>query len=168
MPVQPESLDQVERFPAVTAAISRLNSEGYLCPVITVQSRISKGLFTLAEFETWFAGFAASLATDDAEILGPYVCPHLFSEECACKKPKTLLFERAAFDHAIDLERSWVIGDTASDLQAGTALGARSCLVRTGWGSQPESLAIAGQLAVPIADSLLDAVEVILASGVGR
>jgi D-glycero-D-manno-heptose 1,7-bisphosphate phosphatase len=164
MPVQPAQLADLELLPGIADAISRLNSNGYACPIVTVQSRIAKGFFSLADFTQWFEAFAASLCRSGAEILGPYVCPHLFSEECPCEKPKTLLYERAAADHAIDLRASWVIGDSASDLQAAAALNARSCLVRTGWGSRAENVAIASELSAPIAASLADAVDVILAS----
>lgn len=163
MPVQPSSLDEFERLPGVVDAISRLNRAGFVCPVVTVQSRIAKGIYSIAEFESWFGAFANTLATDGAVVVGPYVCPHRFSVPCACEKPKTPLYERAAVDLGIDARRSWVVGDTASDVQAAVALNARPCLVRTGWGEHEENIRSATSLGAPIASSLTDAVDFILA-----
>lgn len=162
MPVQPSRLDQLEQLPGIADAISRLNRAGFVCPVVTVQSRIAKGMFSISEFESWFGTLAVGLATDGAEIVGPYVCPHLFSVPCACEKPKTLLYERAAVEHEIDIKNSWVVGDTAPDVQAAITLNARPCLVRTGWGEHEENIRSATSVGAPIASSLTDAVELIL------
>lgn len=98
-PVKPERLDALTLIPGVVTAVARLSAAGFICPVVTVQSRIAKELFSLAEFAIWFARFAASLEAQGARIVGPYVCPHRFAEPCWCKKPNTLLYERAAAEH---------------------------------------------------------------------
>ena len=132
-PLKPERLDQLVLMPDVVGSVARLTAAGFICPVVTVQSRIAKGLFTLEEFEVWFSGFAADLALGGAIVVGPYVCPHRFAEPCACKKPSTLLYERAAREHGIDATASFVIGDSPDDVRAARRLGAGGCLVRTGW-----------------------------------
>ncbi len=111
LPIKPDSLNDLTLIEGVGQAIARLSRAGFLCPVVTIQSRIAKGLFSMEEFHRWFLDFSAGLRTCGAEIVGPYVCPHRFSEPCACKKPKTLLYEQAAREHGIDLQRSFVIGD---------------------------------------------------------
>jgi D-glycero-D-manno-heptose 1,7-bisphosphate phosphatase len=98
---------------------------------VTIQSGIGKGRFTDKEFRDWFSDFFRKLKLD---IKGPYICPHRFAEPCECKKPNPFLYEQAATDHAIDLSRSYVIGDTAWDVIAGKNIGGHGCLVRTGWG----------------------------------
>jgi len=55
MPVQAESPDAYRTIPGAASAVAQLNSKGFLCPVITVQSRIAKGLYTETDFRTWFA-----------------------------------------------------------------------------------------------------------------
>ncbi len=94
LPIKPDSLNDLTLIEGVGQAIARLSRAGFLCPVVTIQSRIAKGLFSMEEFHRWFLDFSAGLRTCGAEIVGPYVCPHRFSEPCACKKPKTLLYER--------------------------------------------------------------------------
>jgi D-glycero-D-manno-heptose 1,7-bisphosphate phosphatase len=62
-----------------------------------------------------------------------YVCPHHpdFSGPCQCRKPGTLLFERAAIDHNLDVTRSVYIGDRFRDLEPGLTLGGMAILVPT-------------------------------------
>ena len=136
-PLKPERLDQITLIPGVVKAIARLSSAGFVCPVVTVQSRIAKGLWSLSEFEKWFARFAAELQLQGAILVGPYVCPHRFAEPCFCKKPNTLLYDRAASEYQLSPVDSFVIGDSPDDVRAARRLGARGCLVRTGWAADP-------------------------------
>src|SRR3989442_4455689 len=139
--LKPQRLDALTLIPGVAEAVARLSAAGFVCPVVTVQSRIAKGLFSLAQFETWFAGFAADLNTYGARVVGPYVGPHRFAEPCPCKKPNTVLYERAA-----------------------RRLGARGCLVRTGWATDSHVAETAAPDASVVLPSLGDPVDWILAS----
>src|SRR5215207_9906731 len=87
LPLKQERLSDLYPIPGAVGAVARLVRAGFLCPVITVQSRIAKGLFTSEEFLEWFRDFESALATEGAVVRGPYVCPHRFAEPCACKKP---------------------------------------------------------------------------------
>jgi D-glycero-D-manno-heptose 1,7-bisphosphate phosphatase len=60
-PLKPERLDDLTLIPGVVEAVARLSAAGFVCPVVTVQSRIAKGLFLMADFQAWFATFAAGL-----------------------------------------------------------------------------------------------------------
>jgi histidinol-phosphate phosphatase family protein len=163
-PLKPERLDALTLIPGVVEAVARLSAAGFVCPVVTVQSRIAKGLFSLAQFETWFANFAADLNTHGARVVGPYVCPHRFAEPCPCKKPNTLLYERAAREHRLNVAESFVIGDSPDDVRAARRLGARGCLVRTGWATDPHVAETAAPDASIILASIGDAVDWILDS----
>src|SRR5580704_16684259 len=165
-PLKPERLDQITLIPGVVEAIARLSSAGFVCPVVTVQRRIAKGLWSLSEFEKWFARFAAELQLQGALLVGPYVCPHRFAEPCLCKKPNTLLYDRAASEHRLSPVDSFVIGDSPDDVRAARRLGARGCLVRTGWASDPRVVETALQDASIVADSFGQAIDWIL--GLGR
>lgn len=70
LPIKPESLSELTLIANVDKAIARLSAAGFLCPVVTVQSRINKGVFSLEEFQNWFRAFAASLRNRGANILG--------------------------------------------------------------------------------------------------
>lgn len=143
-------------------AVARLTAAGFICPVVTIQSRIAKGSFTHDAFTAWFLDFAARLAAEGAVVSGPYVCPHRFAEQCSCKKPSVLLYEQAASEHGIDLRRSFVVGDSAADMEAASRFHGRGCLVRTGWAAHDSEVQRAAPYATHVAASLTDAVTWIL------
>ncbi len=128
-PVLVDRLLDLRILPGVPTAIAKLSRAGFRCPVVTVQSRIAKGYFTEAEFTQWFRSFAAQLGQVGARIEGPFVCPHRYRDPCPCKKPNTMLYERAALELGLALEGAFVIGDTADDMEAARRLGGVGCLV---------------------------------------
>jgi len=162
LPLKPERLDDLVAIPGAIRSVARLTQAGFVCPVITVQSRIAKGLFTTAEFLDWFATFAASARRQGADLRGPYICPHRYAEPCACKKPNPLLYERAIAELGIAAPNSFVIGDSPDDIRAAVRLGSRGCLVRTGWADDPTVVAAVEGQASLVAPSIVDAVEWIL------
>ena len=163
-PVRVESLDELRLVEGVFEAISKLNKAGFICPVITVQSRIAKDYFSDQDFLAWFDLFTKDAAQYNAEILGPFVCPHRFKETCVCEKPKPYLYEQAIRKYNIDVKKSLVIGDTASDIEAGLAIGAKSCLVSTGWGHKQINQDRAIALNVHIANNFPEAIDWFLSS----
>lgn len=163
-PLKPARLDEITLIPGVIEGIARLSAAGFVCPVVTVQSRIAKGLWSLPEFEKWFARFAAGLDAQGARVVGPFVCPHRLADPCPCKKPNTLLYERAAAEHQLKASDSFVIGDSPEDVRAARNLRARGCLVRTGWAADPAVLEAAAADASIIVSSLAEAVDWILHS----
>ncbi|MGA8090350.1 MAG: HAD-IIIA family hydrolase [Terracidiphilus sp.] len=162
LPIKPQSLSELTLIDNVGQAIARLSQAGLLCPVVTIQSGINKGVFSLEDFQQWFKDFARDLRNCGAEILGPYVCPHRFREPCQCKKPSTFLYEQAAKDHGIDLQRSFVIGDSMEDVRAARQFGGQGCLVRTGWAENPAVVERATPYGPFVAESLGSAVDWIL------
>ena len=161
-PLKPERLDESKLIPGVAEAIAHLSSAGFVCPVVTVQSRIAKGLWSFSDFERWFASLAAELKLQGAIVVGPYVCPHRFAEPCLCKKPNTLLYDRAAAEHRLNPMDSFVIGDSPDDVRAARRLGARGCLVRTGWAADPCVVEEAAPDADLVAGSFGEAVDWIM------
>jgi D-glycero-D-manno-heptose 1,7-bisphosphate phosphatase len=161
-PLKPESLDDVTVIPGAVDAVARLSAAGFVCPVVTVQSRIAKGLFSAAEFDAWFARLAVGFGRRGAMIVGPYVCPHRFAEPCLCKKPNTFLYDQAATEHNIALSSSFVVGDSPDDVRAARGLGAKGCLVRTGWAADLRVVEEAARYATVIVLTLDEAVSWIL------
>lgn len=68
------------------------------------------------------------------QVDGIYYCPHSPKDDCACRKPRTGLIERAKLELKIDLGQSWMIGDKASDIETGFNAGMGTGLVFTGYG----------------------------------
>jgi D-glycero-D-manno-heptose 1,7-bisphosphate phosphatase len=133
LPVQVQSLEEYQPIAGSIEAVRLLNAAGFLCPVVTVQTRIEKGYFSEAAFRAWFASFQATHAAQAAQLAGLYLCPHSSRANCACYKPQPKLYLDAAHDHQIDCISSYVVGDTLGDVQAGAAIGAKSAFVQTGW-----------------------------------
>jgi len=162
LPLRQERLADLYPIPGAVEAVARLIAAGFICPVITVQSRIAKGLFTAAEFLDWFHEFAEGIGHRGATVAGPYVCPHRYAEPCPCKKPNTLLYEQAIVDLGIGVAGSFVIGDSPDDIRAASRLGVPSCLVRTGWAADPTVVATVEGEASLVAPSIVEAVDWIL------
>jgi D-glycero-D-manno-heptose 1,7-bisphosphate phosphatase len=123
--------DQVRILPGVAAAIRTLNEARIPVIVVTNQSGIARGLFTTADYEQVQARTDELLRADNARIDVTYMCPHHpdYTGACACRKPGTLLFRRAADDLGLDLTTSWYIGDKLRDVLPAKALGGTGILV---------------------------------------
>lgn len=161
-PVLVEKLADLRVIDGVQEEVARLCRAGFVCPAVTVQSGIEKGRFSEREFLEWFEALAKTMAASGAVLTGPYVCPHRFASRCPCSKPQTLLFERAASEHGLNLPRSFVIGDTTADVEAATRFGGCGCLVRTGYAAQEAEASQAQQFASYTGRTFSDVVDWIL------
>ena len=162
-------LDQLELFPYAGDALRLLKRAGYLLVIVTNQAGIAQGMIAPGFVEVAHAEMRKRLQGAGADLDALYYCPHHprgsvadLSIDCRCRKPKTGMIDDAVRDLGIDLSRSWVIGDKWLDVQLGHNAGARSILVRTGWGVQQESARPEGQRVEAVCDNLMHAVSVIL------
>lgn len=121
-------------------ALRRLEEAGFVLVLVTNQSGIGRGLYTLADFEAVQARIRERLAAEGVHLAGVYFCPHHPDEACACRKPGTALFEQAAAELGLDLGASVYIGDRLKDVEPAWRLGGRAILVRTGYGAEQELL----------------------------
>lgn len=118
-------------LPDAASAVRRLNEAGWPVIVVTNQSGIARGLFTLSDYERVRERVEELLRDGGARIDDTYVCPHHpdFTGPCECRKPGTLLFRRAAAEHDIDLKKSFYVGDALRDVLPARDLGGRGILV---------------------------------------
>ena len=128
-------------FPYATRAIKLLNDSGWLAVVITNQAGVARGYFPETMVQTVHQNFQQELQTEGARVDGIYYCAHHpsvgeppYRQDCACRKPKPGLINRAARDLDIDLEQSWMIGDRYSDIELAHNAGVRAALVLSGYG----------------------------------
>lgn len=128
-------------IPGAAPAIRALNQAGYLVIVVTNQAGIARGYYDEAAVNVLHAHLQEVLQAQQARIDAFYLCPHHpdFTGVCTCRKPQPGMLLRAAAEWNIDLAGSWLIGDTESDIAAGTAAGCCTILVRTGYGTQAEA-----------------------------
>jgi D-glycero-D-manno-heptose 1,7-bisphosphate phosphatase len=130
-------LNHLSRFrllPGAADAIRRLNEAALPVIVVTNQSGVARGYFPEQLVRDVHERMKAELLEAGARLDGMYYCPHVSSDECACRKPKTGMLEQAARELGLDLKESFVVGDRQSDVELAHCAGARSVLVRTGFG----------------------------------
>jgi histidinol-phosphate phosphatase family protein len=110
-------------LPGVVPALRRLHEGGFGLAIVTNQSGIGRGLFTLEDYERFERHLEQDLAAQGVPIAGSFFCPHTPGAGCRCRKPAPGLFERASAVLGADLGRSYVIGDARRDAEAGIAAG---------------------------------------------
>lgn len=130
-------LEQVEILPRVPAAIRLLRDYGLKVAVVTNQSAVARGLLSEEELERIHQELKMRLAAGGAPIDGIYYCPHHPTEgvapyrtACGCRKPNVGLATRAAAELEIDLLRSYVVGDQATDMEFAARLGAKGIFIQ--------------------------------------
>lgn len=125
-------VEDFELLPSVPDAIALLNNNDFKVVMVTNQSGIARGYFTEEILGQIHNKMKKELEKCEARVDAIYYCPHHPDEGCGCRKPKTALFRQAAEELAIDLSRSFVVGDMQMDISAGKSLGCRTVLVTTG------------------------------------
>ena len=131
--------EQVKLISGVAAALRELQKMRFGLVVITNQSGIGRGFFDQAQLERIHQRLEQLLENEGVHLDGLYVCPHTLDDDCACRKPKLGLLQKAADDLGFNTANSIVIGDKACDIEMGRMAGALTFLVRTGYGAQFEN-----------------------------
>jgi D-glycero-D-manno-heptose 1,7-bisphosphate phosphatase len=165
-------LDRLERlvfFPYTIDAVRLLNQAGFRVVIVTNQAGIARGIFKESFVAEAHAHVADRLAAGGAHVDGFYYCPHHpeatveeFRRDCECRKPKPGMLTRAAADLDLALDRSFVVGDRWHDLEAGQRVGARTLLVRTGYGRTEAASPKAHVQPAAVVDNVIEAVSWIL------
>ncbi len=129
---------ELELYQDVPAGLSQLRAAGYRLIVVTNQSGVARGLFTVRDVAVLHAELRRRLAAAGVELDDFLVCPHHpdHTGPCPCRKPAPGLLLEAARRWGVELTRSVMIGDTVEDMQAGAAAGCRCILVGTGYGAE--------------------------------
>ena len=124
---------QVELLAGVDEGLASLTGAGWPLVVVSNQSGIARGLYGPEAFGAVMDRIAALLAPRGVRFAGAYFCPHHpdITGPCDCRKPGVALFERAARDLALDLARSWFVGDRLKDVEPAIRLGGRGILIET-------------------------------------
>jgi len=98
-------------------------SLGYSIFIVTNQSGIGRGYYSVEDFKKLTSWMLDEFACKNIKITKVYYCPHSPDENCKCRKPKIGMFEQAREEFDIDMKNSWMIGDKPSDIQAGENAG---------------------------------------------
>ncbi len=95
---------------------------GFKFGIITNQSVIARGLANYQTVNKINAKIIEYLESHQILIAFILICPHAPNDNCDCRKPKTLLGEKAKLDFDIDIEKSYYVGDQESDMEFGKKL----------------------------------------------
>jgi D-glycero-D-manno-heptose 1,7-bisphosphate phosphatase len=119
--------------------LTALGDAGYALVVVSSMPGIAFKLFDEDAAARGLALLAAQVRDAGARLTDALYCPHhpsalvaRYRVECTCRKPAPGLLLRAAQLHDLDLARSWVVGDTLDDVEAGRRVGAHTVLIDNG------------------------------------
>lgn len=135
-----KKVSDLELIEGAAKAIAQINQSGYLAIVVTNQPVVARGDCTLEELERIHNQLETLLGREGAWLDDIFYCPHHpdrgfagerleYKTDCDCRKPKPGLLLRAARQYNIDLSRSYMVGDSASDMIAGEAAGCRTVYI---------------------------------------
>lgn len=146
----------VRFLPGAFAALRRLARSEHRIVIVTNQSAVGRGIISPERAAALNRRIVAEIAAHGGRIDAVYLCPHHPADRCACRKPAPGLLLRAGRELGLDLARSCLVGDAASDLEAARAAGARGILVLTGRGREQVAHLEAGPAAgSPVAADLM-------------
>lgn len=124
-------------------AIKKLKDLGYIIIVVTNQSGIARGYYTLDDVEKLHRFMNEQLMNKTGVMIDAFfTCPHAEWEQCMCRKPKVAMHNEAQKRFHIDYEKSYVVGDKTSDIKAAKKLKSKYGLVLTGYGNKQDTTEI--------------------------
>jgi D-glycero-D-manno-heptose 1,7-bisphosphate phosphatase len=148
----PRRLEQFRVYPEARAALGRLKHAGYLLVVVTNQPEVGRGLISRFTLEQMHDRLRQELPIDRIEV-----CCHTRTDNCSCRKPKPGMLVSAARECGIELNDSFMVGDRASDVAAGIAVGCKTIFIDLEYVSEPKPASFSYR-----ARSIAEATEIIL------
>lgn len=153
-------------------AVARLNEHGFAVILVSNQSGVARGYYTVADVAAVHHRLEELLAEGRARLDAMYYCPHYpegavgeYRKTCSCRKPATGLLRRASEEWNIELTGSYMIGDKLTDMEAAGREGLIGILVQTGNGKDEWKTCLQGEDTVKpdrIASDLEEAVAFVL------
>ena len=134
-------IEDVHLLPGAAQGIKQLNERGYFTVIVTNQPAIARGVCSEEDIQRLNDDVVERLAKQSARIDAVYYCPHhpeanveKYRIKCDCRKPEIGMMTAAEKEHNLDMEKSWMVGDTTRDIQAGNRAKLKTILVKTGQG----------------------------------
>lgn len=151
-------------------AIRRINEAGYLAICVTNQPVVARGLCEIEDVENIHNKLETLLGNEGAYLDDIIFCPHhpdkgypeenpLYKIKCSCRKPASGMIDKMVDTYNIDLQKSYMIGDSTVDIMTGVNAGLRTILVKTGQAGADGKYDVKADLEV---ESLLDAIDKII------
>ena len=121
--------DLFNLYEGVPEAIRRLNEAGFKVIMITNQSGIGRGYFTIDELNAVNSKMCREIEAKGGHLDDIFYCPHTPEDHCSCRKPEIGMGVQAVMKHGINPHRSFMVGDHDKDIEFGKRLGCRSIKV---------------------------------------
>jgi len=119
--------------------LKKLQDDGFILIIISNQSGVARGYFRENELLAVVSKIQELFISNNLKLDGFYYCPHHpegtspgYNIHCSCRKPAPGLLLKAAVDHQISLQDSWMIGDILNDVEAGKRAGCKTVLIDNG------------------------------------
>ncbi len=158
--------DEVEILPGAATALRLLQDAGYLLFIVSNQSGVGRGYFTMKEVEAVNAHLCRLLDREGVRFEKIYVAPETSNQPSRGRKPSPQFLFDASTEFALALPSSYMIGDKLIDVECGWNAGVKkSLLVRTGYGAEFERTSPDELRNAVVVDDLQSAAEWILADG---
>lgn len=139
-------IDDFEWLPGVPEALRWLQSLDYKIIVVSNQSGIARGYYSMKDVLALENHIRQDLARQGSRIDAFYYCPHHpegvveeYRKVCDCRKPAIGLFRQADETFHVDAIQSWMIGDAVADIGFGQNAGLKTILVKTGHGEKTQN-----------------------------
>jgi len=157
--------EEVVIYPGAGAALRALQDAGFALFVVTNQSGVGRGYFTLTDVEKVHHHLARELAREGVRFHKFYVAPEAPDQPSRGRKPSPQFLFDARDEFGIELPESYMIGDKLIDLECGWNAGLKKCvLVRTGYGAKMEREYVGKLGQAVVVDELAAAAQWILQS----
>jgi D-glycero-D-manno-heptose 1,7-bisphosphate phosphatase len=132
-------VENVEIFPATRTGLKKLCAAGFKLFIVTNQSGIGRGYFTMADAEKVNQFLRDEFASDGIQFEKIYIAPEAPDQPSRGRKPSPQFLFDARDEFGLDLAQSFMVGDKTIDLESGWNAGVKkSILVRTGYGAEVE------------------------------
>ena len=157
--------DQVAIFPGAKEALKRLQDAGFKLFIVSNQSGVGRGYFTMADVNRVNERLVELLARGGVRFEKIYIAPEAPEQPSRGRKPSPQFLFDARDEFGIDLSQSYMVGDKLIDLECGWNAGVkRRILVRTGYGAEWERSGVEKVGRANVVDGLAEAAEWILAA----
>jgi len=131
--------EDVEIFPGACAALKKLSGAGFKLVIVSNQSGVGRGYFTLADVERVNEHLCRELAREGVRLEKIYVAAEAPDQPSRGRKPSPQFLFEARDEFDLNLAESFMVGDKLIDLECGWNAGVKKCiLVRTGYGAEVE------------------------------
>lgn len=168
--------EELKLLPGVVEAIRKINNSEYLCIVVTNQAVVARGEVTFDELEGIHKHLETLLGNEGVYVDDIYYCPHHphkgyegevpeLKFDCDCRKPKTGMIDMAREKYHIDVENSYIIGDSTTDIMLGKNANMQSILLLTGESGKDYKYEAEPDM---VADNLEQAVDKVLGKRMSR